>query len=114
MDESRRAESRLWYSTGVAAILAATLAAYLSVSLALPYYTNWDMDLLASVDTLVVNGGDLPVHIAHPGFGLYLINAATQRLAHAAGWLSVVRLEDLTGALDPMAAVAEHTAVLRL
>lgn len=106
--------SRTWHTVAVAALLLATLAAYLGVCRALPYYYNWDMDLMASVDTLVVNGGDLPVHIAHPGFGLYLVNAATQRLAHAAGVLSAVRLEDLATSLDPLAVMAEHTATLRL
>lgn len=103
-----------WHAIGVVAILGLTLAWYLHLSLALPYYYNWDMDLLASLDTLVVNNGGIPVHIAHPGFGLDLVHALTQRVAHAAGYLSIVRLDDLQATLNPLAAMAEYTEFLRL
>lgn len=109
---SEHASTR-WHAIGAATIIGLSLAFALSVSRALPYYFLWDMDLTASIDTLVLNGGRIPVHINHPGFGLNLVQALTQRVAHATGHLSLLELTDLARSLDPLAAMAEYTEFVR-
>lgn len=83
------------------------------ISMQYPYYFAWDMDLVAAQDCLAIHSGLLPDHIAHPGFGMYLLLFATQKAAHAFGFLSAISLSDLSGSLNPLAGMAELTGFIR-
>ncbi|MFO0948141.1 MAG: hypothetical protein U1D30_19845 [Planctomycetota bacterium] len=94
-------------------LVSLTLFVYLHASWRYPYYFMWDHDHGQCLDTLLIQSGKLPDHVATPGLGVNLIHVFTEKLAHAAGWLSVLDFADLNGSLNPIAAVAERVDFMR-
>ena len=86
----------------------------MSLSKEYPYYFQWDMDLTSTVDGLMLGSGQMPAHINHTGFGMYLLQTATIGLARQTDAISVSSLEEVSSSLDPLSGVAELTTFLRL
>lgn len=80
---------------------------------AYPFYFVWDMDLLTTEDVIEVSTGHHPIHMNHPGFGMYLIFAWTHKIAYWLGYISILKFKDLANALNPVNAVAELQSFLR-
>lgn len=94
--------------------IAFLLTRFLAVSQHYPFYFIWDMDYVSTLDTMLINSQTLPDHINHPAFGMYLVQALSERAGQSMGAVSAIRLPDLAAALNPLAATAELTAYLRL
>lgn len=92
----------------------AALCAYLWWHFQYPFYFIWDMDHTVLVDTVLMQSGKWPVHLHHPGFGMYLPLKFSHWLAHLAGFVSVLNLDDLKNSLGPILGVAEATDYLRI
>lgn len=93
---------------------AGLLSWHLSMYLSYPFYLMWDMNQMTTVDMLLIQGGFRPDHINHTGFGMNLLLFLSQKIGHAAGWLSVLRIDELASCLNPLAAVAESADYVRL
>ena len=105
-------EQRVSWAAGLA--LAAALGAwYAAAARAYPYYVLWDMDLVATQDVLAIGSGELPDHVAHPGFGAFLVWHLTTQAAAARGELGAASYEALAAAPDPLLPAAELTDFLR-
>ena len=98
----------------IASVCALLLVGYVWTTLHYPYYFMWDMDLIVAVDTLLIQSSELPTHINHTGFGLYLLYDAVNQVGQWMGWLSLGDIQDLYTALDPMSAMAELLSYERL
>ena len=85
-----------------------------SLSREYPHYFQWDMDLTSTIDGLMLGSGQIPAHINHTGFGMYLLHAATIKLARQTDAISVSSLEEVSDSLDPLSGVSELTTFLRL
>lgn len=100
---------RILFSLLVAAIFCGTLARFHLACATVPSYVAYDMDLAITVDSLLLGSGRLPDNLGHPGFGMNLLLSRSQALAHAAGWLSTVSVDDLPQALNPLLPAMEVT-----
>ena len=87
---------------------------YVSISHQYPYYFIWDMDYVATLDTVLIHSGLLPDHISHTGFGMYLPLVFTTKIAHFFNAVSVLDLTEVAGSLNPLAGIAELTDFIRL
>lgn len=94
-------------------VLAVALSAYQYCGRQFPYYFLWDQDHILNLDTLLVQSGMLPDHLAHPGFGVNLVASRTQPLGHALGLFSALDLRDLEQSLQPIACMAERGDFVR-
>lgn len=81
---------------------------------AYPYYLSWDMDLITSIDLLMIQSQKLHVHFAHPGTGLYLILKPIHYVANQLGLVNTLNLSDLSAAHNPSLAMAQVTAFARV
>ncbi len=102
------------FQTAVTAAVVLLLAWHIFISYDYPYYFLWDMDFVTSLDAVLIQSGLLPDHICHPGFGMYLPLFFSGKIAHAIGVVSVLNLGDLAESLNPLVAMAELTAFVRL
>lgn len=87
---------------------------YIHLSISFPYYFAFDMDLVATAESLNINSGKPPHILIHAGYGMYAVHALTHRLASFIGLVSVLTLSELDSALHPIAAIAELTDFFRL
>ncbi len=97
------------------------LALYRSISANDPWYVMPDMDLVTTVDMLLIGDGEIPDNVTHPAAGMYMLLATTRRVADAIRPASAIGLSDLEGAMNPAACMAEaadffraHAPVLQL
>ncbi|MGE4106216.1 MAG: hypothetical protein AB7F66_03310 [Bacteriovoracia bacterium] len=104
---------RAWENVVLGLVAVSLYFVYFRLYASYPYYFAWDMDLTVSIDTLIIQSGQTPVHLNHPSFGLYFLVAWAQRFVQLWGELSVFDYPDLKVALNPMAAMAEHTDFIR-
>jgi|GEM_PF-1172870 len=111
--EMKEAKFSLITSIGVSLILIGIAAFFHWLAAQYPYYYVWDNDLIAAVDSILIQSGLLPDHLAHPGFGMYLVIGLTEILGNALNAVSAINLEDLNRSLNPLACVAEVTSFLR-
>ncbi len=95
-------------------VIALLLAWHILVCYDYPYYFIWDMDHITCLDTVLIQSGLLPDQICHPSSGMYLPLFFSEKIAHFFGILSVLDLTDITGSLNPLAAMAELTDFVRL
>ncbi len=102
--------SRSWLP--VAVVLA--LGAYLWFHFQYPFWFIWDMDHTVLVDTLLIQSGKWPVHLHHPGFGLYLPLKWSHFFSYHFGFVSLLDISDIEKSVGPLLGVAELTAYLRL
>jgi len=72
------------------------------------------MDYITCLDTVLINNGLLPNHIAHPGFGMYLLLSFSEKIAHCFSFVSAINLTELAASLNPLAPMAELTDFIRL
>lgn len=91
----------------VAVVLTLLMLCYIRASQAFPFYYAWDMDWTTTLDALVIQSGDLPDHVNHTAFGMYLLLAWSHRLASALGHVSFLDLSDVAAAGNPLVGVAE-------
>ena len=96
------------------AVIALLLAWHILVCCDYPYYFIWDMDHITCLDTVLIQSGLLPDLICHPSFGMYLPLFFSEKIAHFFGIISALDLTDITGSLNPLAAMAELTDFVRL
>lgn len=87
---------------------------YFHLSLSFPYYFAFDMDLAAAAESLNINSGKPAYAVIHSGYGMYVVNSLTHRLASSVGLVSVLTLSELDSALNPIAVIAELTDFFRL
>lgn len=90
-----------------AVVLLLLTLGYFRVSQAYPFYYAWDMDWTTTLDALLLQSGELPHHVNHTGFGMYLVLAWTHRLASALGHVSLRDMSDLAGPGNPLVGIAE-------
>ncbi len=95
-------------------LFAVLFSVYSGVSHHYPFYFMWDMDQVVVVDSLVMNKGLLPVHIHHPGFGMYLLLKIIVNIAGAFHFLSTINFSDIEHSLNPILGVAELSVFLRM
>lgn len=95
-------------------ILGCVWFTFYSFSVRYPYYLIWDMDLITIQDLILIQSGYFPDHIAHPGFGMYLILFFTHKLAFLINYVSLLDLSTLASSLNPIMGLAELTFFVRL
>jgi hypothetical protein len=100
-------ERNISYQVTFSLIVCLLILVYLTVSQSYPYYFVWDMDHSVIIDILLMQSGDLPEHIVHPGFGMNILLYFSQKIAYFLGYLSVLNFEDLSGSLNPLSGYAE-------
>lgn len=101
------------YTLVIASLLIGFGCWFYQVGHSYPYYYSWDLDQITAIDSLLTQDGRLPVHVNHPGFGMYLMFKFTHGLAHALDWVSLKGIDDVAQALNPAAGIAELTIFLR-
>ena len=72
------------------------------------------MSLAVIIDNLLINSGEYPDLIAHPGFGMNLFLLFTTKIANQLQLVSIESLMDLSSSLEPIACVAELTKFIQL
>ena len=95
-------------------IIVCVCAYYVSISKDHPYYYMSDMDQTTTVDSLLIQSDHLPDHVAHPGYGMYLVLSVTQKIARYFNVVSAINFNDLSFSLNPIASVAELADFIRL
>ncbi len=90
------------------------LSSYLNISRQYPYYFIWDMDLITTIDEMLIQSGKLPDHISHPGVGMYSFLNISQKLARSFGMIGTLDLPGLESSLSPLLVMAELTDFNRL
>ncbi len=114
-DAASRGGAKTWLTPLSFAVAGALLlVGYMAAMRHYPYYFLWDMDLTTALDLLLIQDGELPAHINHTGFGLYLFSKAFHTLACGVGWVSIQNFADLHTALNPFPAMAELVTAMRL
>ena len=84
------------------------------LSLTLPFYFSWDMDLITITDMLLMKNNMLPAHINHPGMGMYWLLENLQSLAQNFGLITEVTLTGLFSSIEPMLVLAEQSVFMRI
>lgn len=84
------------------------------LTLTLPFYFSWDMDLITITDMLLMKSDMLPAHINHPGMGMYWLLENLQTLAQKFNLITKVAITDLFNSLEPMLIVAEQSVFMRI
>lgn len=102
------------FPVAVSVVVLLLLAWHISVCCDYPYYFIWDMDYIASLETVLIQSGLRPDHICHPGFGMNFFLFFSEKIAEVFGVLSVLNLDDVAASLNPLAGMAELTAFVRL
>lgn len=102
-------KGRLWLPFLSIAVLLILLSFHFSY----PFWFIWDMDHTVVVDTLLIQDGQLPVHLHHPGFGMYLPLVWSQFLAHQVGIVSLLGIGDLLDSVGPLLGIVELTDFFR-
>lgn len=97
----------------LAALACLLLLAYGQVNRAYPFYYLWDMDWTTTLDLLLIRSGQLPDHVNHTGFGMYLVLSWSHAVAHALGQVSLLDLSDVHAAGNPLLGAAELTDFVR-
>lgn len=92
----------------------AAFAAYLWWHFQYPFYFIWDMDHTVLVDTVLIQSGKWPVHLHHPGFGLYLPLKWSHFFSYLFGFTSIFNIADMEASVGPILGVAELTDYLRI
>ncbi len=101
--------SRPWLPFAVVAVL----GSYLWFHFQYPFYFIWDMDHTVLVDTILIQSGKWPVHLHHPGFGMYLPLKWSHLISYWLGFTSILNLDDLKNSVGPLLGVAELASYLR-
>jgi hypothetical protein len=86
----------------------------LNLTLSLPFYYSWDMDLITLTDLLLLKDNLMPAHINHPGLGMYWLLMNVQSLAVSLGLVTDLQLSTLFDSLEPMILIAEHSQLMRI
>jgi hypothetical protein len=89
------------------------LAYFLSMNTNYPFYFIWDMDHTTTVDLLLIQSGELPDHINHTGYGMYLLLKWLHVFSAKLGLVSILNLTDLSASIQPILGVAELTDSIR-
>lgn len=110
----RQKHQTILFHSLAALLVAFFLARYIAISLRYPFYFIWDMDQISALDTLLIGSGQIPDHLNHTGFGMYLIQSLSARLAHGLHLLSTISLADMNASLNPATGIAELTHYLRM
>ena len=114
MEQRSTPRRELAYKLAIGITVCALTARFLSVYGDYPYYFIWDMDLVVTLDSILIHSGFLPDHLNHTAFGMNLLLAFSEKIARAYDVLSVLTLEDLSRSLNPVVGVAELTNFIRL
>ncbi len=69
LPESRGTSAPILFALSVAVLVATTALVWYSASARYPYYFLWDMDQVMSLDTLLIESGDLPDTVHHLASG---------------------------------------------
>jgi hypothetical protein len=72
------------------------------------------MDWLSTIDSVLIQSNQIPRHVNHTGFGMYLLFGWTHRIATRLGWVSLTGLDSLRTAANPVLASAQLTDFFRL
>ena len=88
--------------------------AYTCISRSFPFYFIWDMDWISTIDSVLIQSNQIPRHVNHTGFGMYLLFGWTHRIATWLGWVSLTGLDSLKTAANPVLASAQLTDFFRL
>lgn len=86
----------------------------LNLTLSLPFYYSWDMDLITLTDLLLIKDNMMPAHINHPGLGMYWLLMNVQSFAEFFGLVTDLKLSTLFNSVEPMLLVAEHSQLMRI
>lgn len=86
----------------------------LNLTLSLPFYYSWDMDLITLTDLLLIKDNMMPAHINHPGLGMYWLLSIVQSFAEFFGLVTDLKLSTLFDSTEPMLLIAEHSQLMRI
>lgn len=86
----------------------------LNLTLSLPFYYSWDMDLITLTDLLLIKDNLMPAHINHPGLGMYWLLTNVQSIAEYFGIVTDLKLSSLFDSTEPMLLIAEHSQLMRI
>ena len=78
-----------------------------------PFYISSDMDLLTFIDMLSINTGKVPVHLIHPGTGMFFILYWMERIFDLFSLSPIVSFADLKYSLEPMLVMANKIYLYR-
>ena len=76
------------------------------LSLANPFYISSDMDLITLIDILSMNSGQPPIHLVHPGAGMFFILYWSEIFFSFASISPHVTYTNLADSLEPMLVAA--------
>ena len=119
LDQSRfdlpvGSQKTILFQTVLVMTIILLLAWYIRICRNYPFYFVWDMDHLSTIDTVLIQSGLLPDHMHHTSFGMYLALFFSQKIGALLGAVSILNLDDIAGALNPLGAIAELTDYFRL
>lgn len=72
-----------------------------------PYFISWDMDLITAIDLLRLQDGHTPLHINHPGLGMYLLLKPLLWVSHQFELVEAWGYAGLAEFKNPMLGVAQ-------
>ena len=81
--------------------------------LSLPFYSLHDMDHITLIDLLCLNSGQHPVHLIHPGAGMFFVLHWMERVFNLFSLSPIISFSDLKNSLEPMLIVANKVTYLR-
>lgn len=108
-----RSQFKSFYAPLTLVLLTGFWCFYQSLSHYLPFDWPWDMDLMTVNDTLLINSGQLPLHVDHPKFGMHLAMSLALRIGHFLQLVSVGDFSELRMSPSPLLCIAELTQFLR-
>ena len=86
----------------------------LNLALSLPFYYSWDMDMITVTDLLLLKDNMMPVHLNHPGMGMYWLMTNVQSAAEYFNLVTPLKLSNLSESYEPLLLVAEHSQLMRI
>ena len=89
------------------------LALISSFHLRMPFYVSHDMDLITLIDIISINSSQLPIHLIHPGAGMFLIFHWMERVFDFFLISPILSYANLQNSLEPILVVANKIHFLR-
>ncbi|MGK5086076.1 hypothetical protein WDW86_00825 [Bdellovibrionota bacterium FG-2] len=97
----------------IALIAASLLAFYSFLSSKYPYYFVFDLDYVSTLDSCVLQGGEIPAHLNHTGFGMYLLFLILAKIGAFVGYSTPCSIPELKASLNPLGVIAENVLNVR-
>lgn len=78
-----------------------------------PYYFQFDTDATVAIDTLLINSHELPDHVQHPSYGMYIFLSGVSRIAQFLNIIPITNLSGLEDCMHKSTCMADYSSFLR-